>query len=70
MNRGNPAAGFPQSPSAPREGAADGRSAYLTTFVTLPLRRQRVQTFNRFEPPGVAVRTDLRFGRNRRLETL
>lgn len=38
--------------------------------MTFPLRRQRVQTLTRLEPPDVAVRTDLTFGLNRRFETL
>jgi len=39
-------------------------------LVTFPLRRQRVQTLIRLEPPGVAVRTDLTLGLKRRFETL
>jgi hypothetical protein len=38
--------------------------------VTLPERRQRVQTFIRLDPPGVAARTRRMFGLNCRFDTL
>ena len=59
----------PSLPPLEPARAQDSRG-YRAAFLTLPLRRQRVQTFIRWTFVPSFTRTRCRFGIQRRLETL